>query len=274
MTIQNEIELIEAIGNELRDWACGLEYHDVANFIPHRETLKHIDVKVKKVFTWLQYHKPGLAQPVEELWQQILNDAWGIEGVPDREEYSTDIIIRATDNALNLSDKFAQIAKLAKENLSDNSTTDKKTRGKITGMSWQEARGQAETIVDHIGFPGSVILATLVGCDRKTLRKAIKNSTKLSDAQKKHKANRRSLPAAELSKKTLAKQEQTSEPDPSVSAEILDTDAVLQKLLNNTPAKDRAKAEASLKNLSREQQINLARVYQDDPDRVARWRQA
>lgn len=98
----------------------------------------------------------------------------------------------------------------------------------VRGMSWQEAQKKAVEYIDANGFPGIDKLYKEVGCVKNTMYKAIRNSRVLKDAKRAYDARRKSaikaLKAVGLSKKTLVKQEQTTEMPPEIQAELNLTD--------------------------------------------------
>lgn len=54
------------------------------------------------------------------------------------------------------------------------------------GMSWQEAKDKAEKHIDEHKYPGLKKLVRIIGCAPNTLRRAVKNSKKLSIAKERY----------------------------------------------------------------------------------------
>jgi len=137
-------------------------------------------------------------------------------------------------------------------------------------MSWQEAKKRAEKRIENEQFPGIVKLAKIAPCSRGTMRKAINRSDILTKAEQNYK-NHSGIPSAvSLNDKVLAKQKADKEIDPSIAA---DTDAILNKLIDNAPVEKKAQTQAEINNMSKEQKQELAVAYaqqfdderQDDP---------
>jgi hypothetical protein len=97
--------------------------------------------------------------------------------------------------------------------------------GTIVGMTWQEASNKAEAFVDKSGFPGRTALSRQIGCDTRTLGKAIDNSETLKAAEAIYNESKAPKPkAVSLSDKCLVRGESKAvEPsDEAAVNEILD----------------------------------------------------
>lgn len=77
-------------------------------------------------------------------------------------------------------------------------------QGNISGMRWQDAEKKAEAIVDKAGFQGFEKLRKSVGCHKRTLRKAINDSSKLKQAESDYKSTSSTLKAVGLTENILA----------------------------------------------------------------------
>jgi hypothetical protein len=141
------------------------------------------------------------------------------------------------------------------------SPQEKDEQGNISGMRWQDAQKKAKALVDKAGFLGFEKLKRAVTCHRKTLRKAIKKSPKLTKAEADYKATSSTLKVVGLTEKVLATYEQPSE-GPSLSDTKVEE--ILAELLKNVKKENPAMLEetrAKLQNMVPEGRRRLAETY-------------
>lgn len=132
--------------------------------------------------------------------------------------------------------------------------------GNISGMRWQDAQKKAEALVYRAGFLGFEKLRKSVGCHKRTLRKAINDSSKLTQAESDYTST---LKAVGLTKRVLATYEKTSK-GPSVSD--TEVEEILSELLKEVEKSNPAKLEQTkkeLENMTAEGRRQFAETYKD-----------
>jgi hypothetical protein len=136
--------------------------------------------------------------------------------------------------------------------------TQQKPIHNIAGITWQDAQKKAEAIVAASGFDSIGKLAAAVGCNKRTLKKAIRNSQKLQEAQNKYKPC--PSKAVGLTDKVLEKQELISNPD-LPDAEVGE---LLAELLWETEKQNPALLEQTKKEIQKmtpEQKREMAKTF-------------
>jgi len=132
------------------------------------------------------------------------------------------------------------------------------SRSNIKGMSWKEAKAQAEKYVKKHGYPGLGKLTEIVGCSPNTLRKAIERSEILCSAKREYDHQRKVPKAVALTEKILAKTKQTTEKSP----ESLAKEDVIKVLYEKATPEELKKLEA----MSTEELKNLVSLYGEQFD--------
>lgn len=135
----------------------------------------------------------------------------------------------------------------------------------VQGMSWDVAQKKAENYISHKGFPGIVKLSKAVGCSQNTMRKAINDSPKLTKAEQEYKRQSNSVKGkvVTLTDKAIASIPSDKQDDPSIAA---DTEAILKKLVNESPPEKKPETRARIENMTPKQKQQLAKTYSEQYD--------
>ena len=135
----------------------------------------------------------------------------------------------------------------------------KAMKGNISGPSWQEVlKGAEKYLADGKTFPGVGNMAKRLGCSENTLRKAIKNSKILQQAKQKCDFQADRPTAESLTEAVAASLTENREIDPSEAA---DTDALLKRLLRETPPPMLDETKAKIDAMNEEGKQALAAQY-------------
>jgi hypothetical protein len=146
-----------------------------------------------------------------------------------------------------------------------------KPAGNISGMSWKDVRAKAEAIVAKNGFPGVAKLSKDIGCDERTLNKAIKKSPKLQKAKRLHKPC--SSKAVGLTEKVLETQE---DPSGSLMSDA-EVNEILDDLLKETAEKKPEMLEQTkreLDNMDSDGKRKLAEEYNRNHKHTTLWNES
>lgn len=137
--------------------------------------------------------------------------------------------------------------------------------GNISGMRWQDAQKKAERIVNESesGFQGFMKLKKAVGCAKRTLTKAIKESPILTKAKSQYDAMSSTLKAVGVTPKVLATYKEKSEGPQLTNIEVEEILAeMMQQVEEDKPAM-LEETKLNIKNMNPIQKHNLAKVYQE-----------
>lgn len=154
---------------------------------------------------------------------------------------------------------------VANHNFADVGDGDARYTAVGEGVGWQEAQDAAERMrKEGKPFTSYARIAALIGCEKSTLHKAIKDdgTVELQEWASKQRAASRLNVAPELAAVILDSTPQGREPNPADILEDSDVDVMLARLLDQAGPDERARINA----MSPAERRQLAKAAYHDPD--------